>query len=173
MRRRQQSITAGWIGRIAPVYLLFVLCGCELIKPETYPVEPYTELHEAVSRGDLSRVRELITHFPKMVNLGDENDDTPLHLAALRNHSAIIDFLISRGADINATNKAGMTPMHLAAKEGRTEAAKALLSGHPDLTIRDKRGWTARQWAVAAGHLEIARLLHREQKLGRSVSVHH
>jgi ankyrin repeat protein len=160
MTRRQLSITAQCVGRVAPVCLLFVFCGCELIKPETYPVEAYTQLHEAVSRRDLPRVRELITRFPKMVNRGDENEDTPLHLAALRNYSAIIDFLISRGGNVNATNKAEMTPMHLAAKEGRTAAAKALLSGHPDLTIKDKRGWTARQWAVAAGHPDIVRLLH-------------
>ncbi|MCG8339745.1 MAG: ankyrin repeat domain-containing protein [Cytophagales bacterium] len=37
---------------------------------------------------------------------------TPLHLAAGNGHQAVVAYLQSQGADINATTQEGLTPLH-------------------------------------------------------------
>ena len=62
------------------------------------------------------------------VNLGDNEGDTALHIAATYGRVPVIKTLIERKAKVNARNKVGATPLHLAAILGRAKTVKALLS---------------------------------------------
>ena len=62
------------------------------------------------------------------VNLGDNDGDTALHIAATYGRVPVIKTLIERKAKVNARNKVGATPLHLAAILGRAKTVKALLS---------------------------------------------
>ena len=79
----------------------------------------------------------------------------------------MIDVLIAKGADMNATDaETGSTPVHLAASWGRTEALAALLKQGADPTIPNKSGVTPLAAAVANGHTEAAE--HCSATRGRS-----
>ena len=48
----------------------------------------------------------------------DDQHRTPLHIAAARGHEAMVEFLVRKGARVDAKNEKNETPIHLAAKNG-------------------------------------------------------
>src|SRR5215471_16610293 len=52
---------------------------------------------------------------------------TALHVATGRGDAAMVQFLLSQGAEVNATNLSGMTPLHIAVIMRRSELARLLL----------------------------------------------
>ena len=92
-----------------------------------------TPLHEAVIKGNLERVKELLDGGAK-VDRGDETaGHTPLHNAAHHGHPNIAALLIERGANIEATSWDGITPLHLAASAGHHGLVTKLLDRNPIL----------------------------------------
>ena len=111
--------------------------------------ENRTPLHFAVSQKHSSMVRKLIdmheglkmdvekvlkttyeidiveevegdfTNNVTPLNIGDENDNTPLHLASEFGHFPIVEFLLQSGADWRVTNSEGKTPEVVAALKSR------------------------------------------------------
>ncbi|TVY89821.1 Serine/threonine-protein phosphatase 6 regulatory ankyrin repeat subunit B [Lachnellula willkommii] len=71
-------------------------------------------------------------------------DIRALHWAAAHGHSAVIEALLSRGADINAaTRLKGHTPLQLAALWGNSRCVNILLQRGALVNVRDKLGRTA------------------------------
>jgi ankyrin repeat protein len=89
----------------------------ELITPETVHQSDNagnTLLHAAVkNRGDPSII-SLILDQRALVNARNKEGDTALHIAVRTNQRESGEFLISRGADIFASNSAGESPLYLA-----------------------------------------------------------
>lgn len=72
-----------------------------------------------------------------------QDNDTALHFAAHKNHTAIGEMLIAAGASVNARNDRGRTPSISASCEGSVEFLELLLRSGADKV----RGWqTGRQW---------------------------
>ena len=67
---------------------------------------------------------------------------TPLHLAAMWGYIRVIQYLLDRGADINARDNKGYTPLHYAAEGCETRAVKLLLRRGADPTARNAEGKT-------------------------------
>ncbi|KAG9011094.1 hypothetical protein FRB94_009237 [Tulasnella sp. JGI-2019a] len=65
----------------------------------------------AAGDGDLERVKELIEEEGLSPNVPDPNTYTPMHAAASYAHIGMIDYLISRGGDVNVTDDDGETPL--------------------------------------------------------------
>ncbi|KAJ5175056.1 uncharacterized protein N7482_000933 [Penicillium canariense] len=63
--------------------------------------------------------------------------ETPLHLAAMAPipRPSLVDFLIRRGAKVNATTSEGKTALHLAAERGREPLFRTLLDAGADLSL--------------------------------------
>lgn len=117
------------------------------------------ELFEAVEDGDLQRVERLVEGLLCDVNVKDEYDNTPLHVAAWYGHLGIVTFLLQRGADVNARNVDDSTSLHLAVRAGHLEIAKHLLYHGADVNARDAFGLTPLHVAADRGDLEAAELL--------------
>jgi len=67
-------------------------------------------IHLAACRGNLSRVKEFVEEGTD-VNIRDEFGCTPLHWAALAESTEVADFLIDKGADVNAKGAVDITPL--------------------------------------------------------------
>ncbi len=61
-----------------------------------------------------------------------------MHLAASFGHLPMVDFLISRGADIHGRDKEGRTPLLLACMKGFKEVSKYLINKRADLHAKCK-----------------------------------
>ena len=64
--------------------------------------------------GNLARLRDLVDADPKAVAARAPNGLTPLHAAALYGQQATAEFLVSKGADLNAVARHSGTPMDMA-----------------------------------------------------------
>lgn len=80
---------------------------------------------DAASRGDVDKVKKILSQKPDLVNARDSNGATPLHMAAnplskglnraFGNYPETVSLLLQSGAEVNAKNKDGDTPLHDAA----------------------------------------------------------
>ena len=86
------------------------------------------EIHDAARQGDLAKIKRLLEKNPGLLEARNQNEKTPLHFAALGGHKEIVEFLIGKGADINAKNIAKETPLHYAAAMGHKEVVDLLLA---------------------------------------------
>ncbi len=66
---------------------------------------------------------------------------TPLHYAAASDNTEMVNYLIKRGADINARTLRGITPLYMAARDGTLDTVKALLNAgaRKDFCTNDAR----------------------------------
>lgn len=73
-------------------------------------------IHDAAQIGDVSSVKQIFDTFTDLeIDITRKGRNTTLHTALLHNQEGpLIDYLISKGADINAVNSKGHTPLTLA-----------------------------------------------------------
>lgn len=80
-------------------------------------------LHYAAAEGDL----ELLTMLTDLDHR-DSLDSTPLHVAVYKNHLPVVQFLVEKGADINAMAYGEFSPLALAVKQEYTDIIQYLLN---------------------------------------------
>jgi len=86
---------------------------------------------------------------------------TPLHAAVDRKDQALVEILLSHGANPNATEFLGGTPLHTAAMGGMDSIARTLVRHGADPTLRMNDGRTAPELAEAGKHAELAAWLRK------------
>jgi hypothetical protein len=122
------------------------------------------ELFEAVKKGDIDRVRELLAKGAN-VNTRDRHKDswtyaqTPLHAAAHEGHTYVARLLLEHGADLNARDKYGFTPLFYAAGGGHIDIVSILLEHGADVNARDKTGNTPLHHVALLGKAVVTKLL--------------
>lgn len=84
---------------------------------------------------------------------------SPLTYAAYNGHTAIVDYLLKRGAEINATTENGSSALFFAARFGHIEVIKLLLKNKADPSLANENGDTAIDWALKSDNTDIADLL--------------
>lgn len=95
------------------------------------------DLHNAIQKGDVARVKTLISNNKELIHMKSDKGLTPLHLAVQNGKLEIVEFLISQGADINAKDSEGNTPLITALAFRKTDTAKFLISKGADVRIRN------------------------------------
>lgn len=95
--------------------------------------------------------------------LGDILSDA-LYAAARNGHGSVVDYLLARGANVDAKGVFGATGLHWAAFNGHAGTVELLVSRGASLTLKDARfDATAEGWAHEAGHSHIAETLRRNR----------
>lgn len=89
------------------------------------------QLFAAVTSTDVARARRLLDSGVSP-NSGDEDDDTPLTLAAARGHVGMIETLLAAKADVNLPGMNGHTPLRIAIDCGHLDSVKVLLKAGAD-----------------------------------------
>jgi len=117
--------------------------------PAGPPPSSTQDIFQAAGTGNLARVRALVEADPKAANARDSFDRTPIHVAVQYNQRAVIDYLISKGADINAAARHSGTPL-----DGPYEAGN-----QPMIEWLEERG--ARVTPIRFDVFELTPAIHR------------
>ena len=117
------------------------------------------EIHDAALTGDLEEIETLITDNPSVVHDKDENNDTPLHIAAREGFLSVAKLLVEKGADIHAGDNENSTPLDVAAGCGQREMVELLVEAGTDLNHIDTNGNTALHFSIFGNNAEIATYL--------------
>src|SRR5262245_11305393 len=96
-----------------------------------------TNIYNASISGDFDEVRAIVAAHPEAVTEIDEYGFTALHGLAGEELVEIAQFLIDRGANVNAANDQGITPLHLATVP---EMARLLIENGANLEARAESG---------------------------------
>jgi hypothetical protein len=150
-----REIEGGEMGKVLCVVGILLLAGCsgpqdngEGTRPDVtggkaVTGNPFgkTELHKAVTAGDMEKARVLLDKGAN-VNAKDKFGDTALHMAVSRGNIKLAELLLEKGADTNASDARGETPLHDAVTDGSTEMVKLLLDRGADVNAKDEDGKT-------------------------------
>ena len=120
-----------------------------------------SSFHMAAYVGDLTRVKRFVEQGTDVNTKDNELKWTPLHWAVFAGYQNVVEFLLAKGANINAKDEFSGTPLHHAAGAGAKELVKLLLAKGANVNAKTEKGQTAMSLAKKKGHSEIAELLHK------------
>ena len=145
----------------------------------------FTPLHWAAWQGHDSIVSDLLEYGvnidPKITTFTMEVSDPsgtlsplvdtgffynahPLHFAAFRGYSNIVNDLLDHGADPDSENGYGDRPIFVAAYEGHYDIVEFLLAAGADVNAMNNDGVTALEFIANTDHEEIKQLLEQHSK---------
>lgn len=115
-------------------------------------------LIEAAKTNDVSTAEGLLARNHNVDAL-DENERTPLILAASRGYEDFVDLLVRNRASLNAADKFGNTAMFYAASTDQTGVIHILAEGGADLNAKNRQGVTPLMVAASEGRLAAVQTL--------------
>lgn len=133
--------------------------------PNTRDAYGRTPLYNAIEKGDLKKVKELLAagadpndpgkHVNKMFESGD-----PLTLRAIDQESPeFLAALLAAGAKPDVKNMYGMNALMMAAYYGKTEMVQLLIKAKWDVNASDSAGTPVLWDAVKSKNIEVVKLL--------------
>jgi uncharacterized protein len=119
------------------------------------------ELHEAAATGQLARVQQIVEKDPTLAKSFSPDGFPVFALPAVFGHLEVAEYLLGKGADVNAaaTNGTGYNALTGAVASGHTSIVAWLLANGADPNYRYGAGYSPLLTAAANGHLGIVSLL--------------
>jgi len=146
--------------RIIPLIFVSLLVlassGC-FLKP--IPHSDYRLIHEAAGNCDAATVGQILSTNTASLNIRNDSGRGPLHVAAARCCTNVMDLLVKQGAKLELQGQDGETPLHVAAQEDCVEAVRLLVNSGAKINARDKEGHTPLKRAIDYGAKDTADLL--------------
>lgn len=94
-------------------------------------IAAHAQLLKAARKGNLKKLKQLVTLPYVDVNITDDQGNSALHLVTGNREErvcAMINVLVDHGAGIHTQNKAGQTPLHSMAMKGSAQGVALLLN---------------------------------------------
>ncbi len=117
------------------------------------------DIFDAAKQGDLAKVQALVGKNPELVKAKDQNQRTPLYIAAAEGHLNIVEYLIEKGADVNAWNNAHQNPLLSAAYYGHSEIVNLLLEKGAEFKEQDIYGRNVLHYPAREGYPKVVEIL--------------
>ena len=119
-----------------------------------------TPLMEAAQRGNLAVVRALLASHANPNARESNGGQDALMWALSERQSAVVEELVTHGADVRAGSKTGFTPLMVAAQQGDGDSAGILLrAGAKPNDVQPKTGLTALMIASAMANAKAVDVL--------------
>jgi len=129
---------------------------------ESHSGDGWTPLHLAAFFGHRDLANALLDRGAG-VNSRSTNSmkNTPLHAAAAGGQTAVVELLLKRDADPNATQEGGWTALHSAAQAGHREMVETLVAHGANLNARAANEQAPLDLALMQGRQDVAGLLEQ------------
>lgn len=116
---------------------------------------------EAVKKKDGEKVEQMLADgSPNLINTADlTSGDTALHIVTQRRDLTWLEFLIGKGADVNARNGKGQTPLVMACNLNWVEGVELLVNVGAKVDIPSSTGETPLITAVHNRNVGLMRIL--------------
>ena len=106
---------------------------------------PSVKIAASLIMANAAPVRGYFSYFEDSVktrnpNLRFDDGQTPLHFASIFGHTAIVQYLLERGAQTKAKDILGSAPLHEACRYGQTGIVQLLLQSGADPDSQDSLG---------------------------------
>ncbi|XP_043597879.1 ankyrin repeat and death domain-containing protein 1A-like isoform X1 [Bombus pyrosoma] len=111
-------------------------------------------LYEAVIKNEADTVRKVLKE-PVDVDSRNNYGRAPIHWAASRGNTEIIEMLIQAKCDIEARDKFGMRPLHMAARYGHRDAVKMLINAGANVSAVNKKQYTLLMCAARGNNVRV------------------
>ncbi|XP_076388741.1 uncharacterized protein LOC100882118 isoform X2 [Megachile rotundata] len=115
-------------------------------------------LYEAVIKNEADTVRKVLKETVD-VNSRNNYGRAPIHWAASRGNTEIIEMLIQAKCDIEAKDKFGMRPLHMAARYGHRDAVKMLINAGASVSAMNKKQHTLLMCAARGNNIRVVEYL--------------
>jgi uncharacterized protein len=123
--------------------------------------KPELDIFEASALGNLERLKNIVKHDPASINSYSPDGFTALALAAYLGQKESVEYLVEKGADLNALarNETGYTALTGAVSQNHNEIAKILVKKGAKVNHGYEGGFTPLMHAAYAGNLELVSFL--------------
>lgn len=117
-------------------------------------------IHWATSSNQLPIVEILAEQRGFDIDVQDGAGWTPLMIAAsLKDAEGLVDYLLAKGADVNAKTNNGQVALHFTASKSNIDGARKLIEHKATARVKDKRGQLPLHRAAAVGHVPMIKLM--------------
>ncbi|XP_071085488.1 fibronectin type 3 and ankyrin repeat domains protein 1-like [Haliotis cracherodii] len=124
--------------------------------PERGELHVDTDIHDACNRGNLPRVKRILSQGNVDIESKEMHGRTPIMLAAYWGHGDMFNVIMSEQPDVSKLDKDGNNILHLACYGGDMKVVKYVLSQNmADINSRNQQGKTPLMWAASCGHKEL------------------
>ncbi|XP_051172785.1 putative ankyrin repeat protein RF_0381 [Leptopilina boulardi] len=122
-----------------------------------YPelLEGYVLICEALNNDNMQVVKLLLQNGANVNVTRNSTENSPLHLAIIKNNIEILQLLLEKNVRLNVVNKEKKTPLHIAIDQQNEEFVKLLLDKGADTEFKDKFNYTPLHMAIKNGNLKI------------------
>ena len=117
------------------------------------------DIHKAAGQGDLDKVKEILEKNPELLDGEDVQGNTPLTLAANSGRKEVVEYLITKGADLNSTNTYKYTPLHYSILRRHIGIAGMLVEAGADVNVPNVWGYTPLHTCAGRNFLKEAKFL--------------
>ncbi|XP_030842861.1 poly [ADP-ribose] polymerase tankyrase-1-like [Strongylocentrotus purpuratus] len=108
----------------------------------------------AAENNEIETAKDLLDSTPTLIGVKDEDGYTPLHRATYNGHTAMVEFLLERGADMCAQTTDGWQPIHCAARWNNPCVASLLVQAGCDVNAMTNGGQTPLHLAACSAESE-------------------
>lgn len=116
-------------------------------------------IHINVAMGNLEFLRIIAAYETNFDQPAGIEKETPLMLAAEKDHCEIIKYLFTKEVDVRATDHSGATPLLISVLNGKIEASSLLLKKGSDPNHQDCKGKSPLMYAAQYNHPQLINLL--------------
>ncbi|XP_058049046.1 ankyrin repeat domain-containing protein 53 [Ahaetulla prasina] len=153
--------------------------------PNQADINGFSTLHTAALHGRLDCMKMLIEKYNLDINMASLRGWRPIHLVLGQESKAMavecLQYLLSKGADVNVQNYNGVSPLHKAASEGRENCLQVLIDAGANVHAHDNEGqkpidlckmWGYRACAKRLSHaMWKAKKKNQLQQMGKLESI--
>jgi ankyrin repeat protein len=119
------------------------------------------EWWDAVTRGNVDSVRDLVERFPELMYARDSQGQTGMHAALYARHTSLVAFLCAFPRLVSTKDDQDAAPIHIACETGSMESAAVLLQAGADPNAKKKRMVTPIMCACESNSLALVKMLER------------